>query len=132
MVSVTASTLSNILPDDSDLTATIAEYIIDQSIDLLNLFSGTDEDLDNMSGTAGSMTVTVDGYERGAINMVARIIYYSFFKGQIGASSGLGPASETDTADLLANPVVLKVVERASQLMATRRTDMDEIEVDTG
>lgn len=132
MVSVTASTFTNIMPEDDYLTATIAEYIIDRAIDLLNLYGGIDEDMSNMSGAAGSMTLTVEGYERGAIIMVARPIYYAFFKGQIGTSAGMGPLSSSDSQDLMANPEVRAMIKEAGELLAARRADTSEIEADVG
>jgi hypothetical protein len=131
MVSVTASTLSDLI-DDNDLEATDAEKIIDHAIDLLNLYSEIDEDIPNMSGTAGSKTLTVQGYERGAIITVARVIYKSFFKNEDGGSVGLGLASNSSAADLMANPNVLAMVQAQAQLLASRRTDSDEIEVSVG
>ena len=132
MVVVTASTFSNLVPTDTALTATISETIIDQAIDLLNLYSGIDEDISNMTGTAGAKTLTVEGCERGAILMVARPIYYAFFKGQTGASGSLGQLAVGDSPDLMANSEIREMIREAGQLLAARRGDTSEIEVDVG
>ena len=131
MVTVVAATFSNLI-DDDDITATDSELIIDQAIDLLNMYSMVDEDISNMTGTAGTKTLSVEGYERGAILMVARPVYYSFFKRVIGNTASLGQTASGDPADLFANPEVRAMIKEASQLLSARRTDTSEIEVDVG
>lgn len=130
MVSITAATFSDLV-DDDDLAAADSEKIIDQAIDLLNLYGETDEEIGNLSGTEGTKTATVQGYERGAILTVSRIIYLSFFKNKDGSSAALGPASYS-SSDIMANSAVMNMVQTQAQLIAKRRTDTDEIEADTG
>jgi len=119
MVSVTASTLDGLLHlsggvDDQDL-----EAIIDESIDLLNLHGA---DLSNMTGTAGSKTVNLDTKEKGAVLLVARAVYYGFYKGLESSSVG---GLTVGSPDLMSNPNVIRTVKEAARLLT-------ELEVDVG
>lgn len=111
MVTVAAATLTTPLADTTIAVAT-AEQIIDIAIDTLNLFGA---DLPNMTGTAGTKTVSLESKEKGAVLLVARKIYYGFYKG--ATNVGIGGLSVT-TPDVLGNASVLNFAkECASQLM---------------
>jgi hypothetical protein len=86
------------LSDDTDFTATNAEIIIDAAIDKLNLYLHRyDLELSNMTGTAGSKTLTVESREKAAIITVASCIYLKNYKssGSSSESVSLGPASHS-------------------------------------
>lgn len=92
-----------------DLVTENAEYILDFAIDELNL-RGTS--ISNLSGTAGSKTVSLTSEERAGVFEVARAIYYSFFKG-IETVTGGGMA--VSSSDLMSNPVVVALIEKIAR-----------------
>jgi len=105
---------------DSDITDATMETVIDQAIDELNLEGNLD--LPNMGGTAGSKTVSLESRERGAIQRVARAIYYSFYKGiETSSVANLTVSSP----DLVSDPNVQRAVREAARRLV-------EIEVDYG
>jgi hypothetical protein len=111
--SVTATDFLNTL--DSDDTAETLEPIMDLAIDALNIFGC---EIDNLDGGAGSKTVTLTSQQRGAVFIITRVIYKSFYKDE-GGSTGLGPAS-ISTTDLLANATVwTQIKEIAQEIKAT-------------
>lgn len=112
MVSLTA-TLFKALINDSVISDTNAEYIIDFAIGKINLYSHADLSL--MSGTAGSKTVNLESEEYAAVLMAARSIYYSFFKGV--KTSTLGGLT-ISSPDLESNPVVLAEIKKAARQLA--------------
>lgn len=119
MVSITGA-LFNALINDAGISDTNAEYILDQAIDLLNLYGNVD--LPNMSGSAGNKTLSVESKQRGAIYLVARAVYYAFFKGiETSTAGGLTVA----TPDLLADPTVVQTVKEAARRLV-------EVDVDYG
>lgn len=106
MASVTGQDLINAMNLPSTVTATKAEYILDLAIDLLNVF---DADLSNMSGSAGSKTVTLTSKQRGGVFAFARIVYYSFHRRIENLSiSGVS----LSVADLMSNPTVMQMAEK--------------------
>ena len=115
MVNIAASDLDALLNLASAVTDTNLEIIIDQAIDLLNLYGA---DLANMTGTAGSKTVGLESKERGAVFAVARAVYYSFYKGVTQVGVG---ALAVSTPDLMSNPNVLRTVREA----AHKLTELD-------
>jgi len=119
LVSITGSDFADII-DDSDISDANAEKILDLAVDLLNLFG--DLDLSNMGGTAGSKTLSVESKQKGAIFLVARAIYYSFFKGV--ETTTVGGLTVT-SPDLLSNPAVVSAVKEAARRLV-------EIEVSYG
>ena len=105
MPTVTATEFKAILnlDDDTDFTATYAEYILDQAINLLNLaLAPWDLEVSNMSGDAGSMTLTVDKKTKAAIYEVAAAVYSEKYKASGSGSSSesytLGPASASSSS----------------------------------
>ncbi len=89
----------------------VMELLIDLSVDVLNLFSGGS--IPNMSGTAGTKTLSLTSAQRGAVFLVARAVYYGFQKDLTGKTVG---DISIQPADLLSNPKVLETI----QLAATR------------
>jgi hypothetical protein len=111
MVTITHDSLTSIL-DDTTIAAATTEEIIDLAIDTLNLFGA---DLPNMSGVAGTKTLGLESKEKGAVLLVARKIYYGFYKGAVNV--GIGGLSVT-TPDVLGNASVLNFAkECAGQLL---------------
>ena len=95
MVSVTASTFKDLI-NNSDLANATAEKIIDQAADSLNVYLEENNQLPNMSGTAGSKTVSVSSAQRGALMNMAREVYAVLYVNPTGVvSSQLGAASSS-------------------------------------
>ena len=69
--------------NDSDISATNAEIIIDAAINMLNAFG---MELSNLSGTAGSKTGTYSSADAGRIMAVAQQVYSKHFKNADNAS----------------------------------------------
>ncbi len=108
MATITATEFKAII-NDAAISATNAEYILNLAIDTLNLYGA---DLSNMTGTAGSQTLSVESKEKGAILNVARAIYYSFYKGIDTAAIASLTAS---SPDVMANPTVMQMVKEAAR-----------------
>ena len=105
MVSVTGTIFKAMMGQggDDSFTVTYAEYLIDQAIYTLNLYlSPYDIAISNMSGTAGSKTLTVDARTAGAIYLVASTAYSGFYKasgsGSSSTSVSLGQMSTSESA----------------------------------
>lgn len=112
MPSVTGTDLKNIL--NADETATQLEYVMDLAIDALNVFNCG---ISNMSGSAGSKTVTLTSAQRGAVFLVARNIYASFFKNAGNTNNSVNSIGLTNT-DLMSNPTIVAFIKTvASQLI---------------
>jgi len=95
------------------LTATQAEYLLDWAIDLLNAEGAG---LSNMSGDAGSKTVTLTSSQRGPVFAVGRVLYYSGWL-EVGTRS-LGGISDTGP-NPMDNPAVLQMVKRYGRKLAS-------------
>jgi hypothetical protein len=135
MVTISAADFAPLIgivfdPSDANvITPTNLEKVIDQAIDLLNLYNC---DLSNLQGTIASKSLSVEGKVRGAVYLVARTIYANFYKttnasgGSSGGSSStsvsLGPlssssSSSTSLSDIMSNVTVMdNVKEAAAQL----------------
>lgn len=105
MPSVSATDLINLM--NLDESAETLEPLIDLAIDCLNIFGC---DINNMSGDAGSKTVTLTSKQKGGVMIISRIIYKSFYKNEDGSSGSLGPAG-WNTSDLMSNNVVWTQIE---------------------
>jgi len=93
-----------------DLTSIDAEYILDLAIDCLNLYGAN---ISNMAGdTPGSKTVTLTSKEKAAVFIVARAIYYGFYR-EVTTASVAGLA--VGPADLMSNPQVLQIIREAAK-----------------
>jgi hypothetical protein len=106
---------------DTALTATLAEPILIQTIDLIKLYGGEDVSINNLSGTIGSKTATVTEKQRGAIYMAARAIYASFYKNSATKTVSLSGINISSQVDLMSNPAVLASIKEAAELL--RETD---------
>jgi len=105
---------------DSTYTATKWEADIDQAIDLLNTY-GKNLDLPNMTGDAGSKTVSVSSPEAGAIRAVAASVYAKNRQsGSQSSSYGLGGISSSSSSG-----TGLLSVENLAKEMAEFLTDLD-------
>jgi hypothetical protein len=111
MVTVDA-TLFKAVINDSTITATNAEYILDLAIDLLNLQGA---DLPNMGGSAGSKSVSLESSQKAAVFIAARAIYYGFYKGITNVAAS--PFNVT-TNDLMSNPQVLDSIKTAARQLS--------------
>jgi len=111
MVSVSYTDIHNPMNlTTNDITAAETEALIDLAIDLLNLFS--DAAMSNMSGVAGSKTVTLTAAQRGAVTLVTRDLYYSFFKDiETSTVGGVG----VSPTDVLANPASVRLIRVAAK-----------------
>jgi len=113
------ATLLQTLFNNDDITATKAETVIDQAIDLLNVF---DAGLDNLTGAAGSKTGTYTSTQKGAIMTLAQQIYSKQYVnpaetssvniGPLGTSYG-GSSELLRTARVLAGQLVGRSFDRA-------------------
>lgn len=118
MVSVTGTIFKSVI-NDSVISDTNAEYMLDLAIDVLNLYGA---DLSNMTGAAGSKTVNLESKEKGAVFLVARAIYYGFYK---GIEPGIVDTVTVGATDVLGNPTILASIKEAAR-------QLTEIEVDVG
>lgn len=101
------------LDPDIDVSAANTENLLDYAIDLLNVYGNLS--ISNMSGAAGSKTVTLTSKQRGAVFMVARALYYSDYRSQIISSVGgvsITPMSITE------NPMWERFLSRAARQLA--------------
>jgi hypothetical protein len=116
MVSVSYTDLHTLLDlTTTQLTAAETEGLLDWAIDLLNLYSNAE--MSNMSGVAGSKTVTLTGAQRGAVFFVARALYESGFKGVDTASIG---SLSSSPVDVLANPTIERLIRLAAKKLSTK------------
>jgi hypothetical protein len=112
MVTVSASTFQELF-NEANFKEEHAEQIMDLAIDLINLYSNAD--LPNMTGTAGSKSVSLESKEKGAVLLVARAIYYGFYtKPQSTAISG----QSLSPADVMGNQAVIDSVKEAARQLA--------------
>lgn len=87
MTNLSASDLTNIV--DITLSKATAEAIIKDAIHELNMkLKRAGQELPNLSGTSGSMTVNLDSAEFGAVLKVSKAIYFRDYKGPVQTSIG--------------------------------------------
>jgi len=97
------------------LPAASAELLIDLAVDVLNLFGNVE--ISNMTGTAGTKTLTATSKECGAILLLARMFYYGFFKGSENVTvQGVSVA----ITDILANPQTVQAIQAIAAKLASR------------
>ena len=125
MVSVTAALLINLLHLDASFDDATMENLIDQSIDMTNLYGNLD--LSNMSGTAGSKTVELTTHEKGAVVTIVRTVYNAFYENSEGSMSVSGIT--ISSPDLMGNPTVVNTIKEVSRLLYKQ---LNELEVDIG
>ena len=112
MASVTATDFINVM-NITD-SATNMEPVLDLAIDTLNLYGAAS--ISNMSGDAGSKTVSLTSKQRGAVFHLARMIYYDFFKGINRAN--VGPVTVT-ASELLTNPAYISAIKVIARRLKT-------------
>jgi hypothetical protein len=115
MVSVDYSDVHNAMNlSTGDITIVQTENLIDHVIDTMNLFG--DLSIANMSGAAGSKTVTLTQRERACMLLIARVFYYSFYQSIEGAQVG---EVAIGAADLMSNPQTMRTVRSAIRVLRT-------------
>ena len=127
-VTITGNTILKLLNDPEDVTVTQGEIVMDQAIDHLNLYLDDEDTLSNLDGAAGSKTLNVSSRERGAIMIVARIVYMSFLQ-QHGGSTNIGSLSSS-TTDLMSDPTSVAVIKEVAEALV--KGEEEEIEVAVG
>lgn len=117
MVSVTASDFHILMHlTINDISLTNTENLLDKAIGALNLFGKLE--ISQLHGTAESKTLSVNDKTQFAIYLVARAIYYSFYKGITSASV---EGVSITPLDLMSSPAVLESLKEAARNL--RETD---------
>lgn len=109
MPSVTATDLKNVL--NASETATQLEYVMDLTIDILNAYGCG---LSNMTGVGGAKTVTLTSKQRGAVFLVARNIYASYFKNADNTNANAGNIN-IQTTDLMSNATIVALIQSVAR-----------------
>ena len=116
MVSVTYADVHNVLNlSTTELSAANTENLIDFAVDVLNLLGNVA--LDNMSGTAGSKTLTLTQIQRAGMLIAVRAVYYGFWKDIETASVGGMSISPENVFD---NPEVMRTLRFAARQLQSR------------
>ena len=112
MANLTASDIDTLLNLNGSPATTVIETWIDQAINLLILYGRLD--MSNMSGTAGSKSVSLESAEQGAVVEICRIIYYDYYK---GLDAAVLQGMTISAPALMSNPTIKDaIVEMARQL----------------
>lgn len=124
MASVTASTLDTLLHLSGAVPDATLEEILDLAVDLINLYSRAG--VPNMTGVAGSKTVSLESREKGAVLSVATAVYSNMYvsSGSQSSSYSVGGIG-ISTSNAASNAAVDLAVKEASRSLA-------EVEVDVG
>lgn len=112
MVAVTADTFKDLM-NKPGLNSEVVEKILDMAVNCLNLYGQLD--MSNMAGTAGSKTLNLTSQQNAALLIVARAVYYAFFKGLDNVA--IAGQSVTNPSDLMANSVVYDSLREAARLL---------------
>lgn len=88
---------------DSDITDANTEILFDAAANTYNIFGC---DVPNMTGTAGSKTVTYTPGQKGAVFQGARVIYVSFYKNPANQSPAAMGQVNLSSQDLMSNSTV--------------------------
>jgi hypothetical protein len=117
LVSITGSDIYFTNISDT-ITATQWETLIDQAIDKINGYAKKTT-LQNMSGTAGSKTVTVSSRQAGFIRTLTVAIYSKDFKSEGGQSTsfGLGGLSHSQSSSATGSSEVESLAEAAAKAL---------------
>lgn len=99
------------LMGDTDTDATTWEYVIDSAINAIN--SRANANLPNMSGTAGSKSLSVTSKQAGSIEFVVRVVYATYLKNADAKGGNVGALS-VQVSDLMSNPAVLQAIDEAA------------------
>lgn len=111
--SCNAATFRSIMNLPASLSNEVLEFVLDMSIDLLNMLGC---DLPNLGGPPGAKIGTNQSKERGAIFFAARAVYYSCQKDITGKSVG---DISINPADLLSDPIVMGALEKIASKLTT-------------
>ena len=116
MVTVNAAMLQNLVNESTTLTATKAEVIEDQAINLLNVYGAT---LDNLTGTAGTKTGTYTSKQAGAIMNVAVCVYSFSFKGggSNSSSQSIGSLSISESSSSNSSQTINDVAKQQARFL---------------
>lgn len=112
MVSLTGASFK-LLMNDTTISDTDMESLIDAAISLVNVFSNAELPL--MGGTAGSKTVSLDSKQYGVVLIAARAVYNGFYK---GVTAPVVDGFTVSTSDIMGNPTVMNTIETASRQLA--------------
>lgn len=114
MADITYATLQALL--NITTAAATCEEIIDHAVNLLNAYGA---DLPNMTGTAGSKTLSVESREKGAVMEVACAVYNSKYvtSGGSSRSYSVGSMSQSNSANTGASAPEDVAKELARQLI---------------
>jgi hypothetical protein len=106
---------------DASFTATKWEACIDQSIDKINGFARTAL-IGNMTGAAGSKTVTVSSMQAGFIRDIAVAIYaQNKSAGSTSSSYGVGSISQSQSSSSSSgSPQIDEMAKNAASCLTTR------------
>ena len=99
------------LMNDADTSAATWESVIDSAVNAIN--SRANANLPNMTGTAGSKTLSVTSKQAGSIEFVVRVIYATYLKNAGNQTVGVGGLS-LQVTDLMSSPAVLRAVDEAA------------------
>lgn len=121
MGSLTAAIMIGLLNLDTAFDDATMENIIDEAINLLNLFGTID--LPNMVGVAGSKTVGLSSPQQGAVVMVTKTIYKEFYEDDEGSMT-LGGVAISAPA-MLGNSQIMKNVKESARLLYRRENSME-------
>jgi len=107
--------LRTIFNTESTITDITLETLTDAVIDELN---SNGCKISNMSGAAGSKTITLTSAQQGAIRKVFRCIYASWHQNPTNIPSSTMGGISSSTADLMSNPAILAMIkDTARQLI---------------
>ncbi len=123
MVTVTATDFQKVM--NIQTSTTDLEYVLDLTIDGLNIFGAS---LSNMSGTIGTKTVNLTSIQRGAVFFVAREIYNKFYKG-VGTATTTGGFTVT-VGDVLNDTELVALLQKLGEKLAASETE--DLEVSYG
>jgi hypothetical protein len=106
---------------DSSFTATKWEACIDQAIDKVNGYAG-ETLISNMTGDAGSKTVTVTSAQAGFIRELAVAIYQKDVKsaGAQSSSYGMGAISRSQSASSSSGAAIEELAKEAAARLSGR------------
>jgi len=122
LATINAASLKSLV-NDTTMAASSAEEIIDQSINELDTFGLA---LTNMTGVAGTKTLTVTSAEKGAILALA-MEYYQYYRSSGSSAtsvnvSGLGYSTNTSTGGSMGR--IHEVAEKLAQQLMTTQQDI--------
>ncbi len=107
-------------------STTIQENLINDAIDMLNLYAPpTATEISNLSGTAGSKTVTLTSKQKAAVLYVARVLYSSYIQNTSGNTSRSIANISLSQTDMLSNATVLAAIKDAAANLSPAETSAE-------